>query len=105
MAARAGGYSRERRVSRSAFGRGPLHDCRAPGHATAERGKHQGVALAYTALRDGIAQRDRDRGRRGVTEAVDVDEDLRTVQPQSLCDRFDDAGVRLVRHEEVDVFE
>src|SRR5439155_8117312 len=35
----------------------------------------------------------------------DVDEDLRAVEPKSLRYRFDDACVRLVRHEEVDVVE
>src|ERR1700694_4641167 len=89
----------------SACGRGPLHDRRAPGHAAAKRGEHERVALPHPTLGYGVAQRDRYRGGRGITEAIDVNEDLRTIEPEALGDGFDDAGVRLVRNEEVDVLE
>ena len=53
----------------------------------------------------GLAERDRDRRRRGVAVAVEVDPDLVAGKVQPPRGRVDDARVRLVRDEHVDVGE
>jgi hypothetical protein len=69
----------------------------------AERGQEHGVAGLDEPGPGGLVERDRDRGGGGVPDPVDVDVDLGRVDLQTRGDGVDDAPVRLVGDEDVDV--
>src|SRR5947207_1169784 len=69
------------------------------GHARAEAGAQHEVAGAHAAIVDRIEESERDRRRRRVPEAVDVDKGALGLETESVRRGVDDASVRLVRHE------
>ena len=82
----------------------PAHQERANGEAgTDGRQQHQVTFLQASALH-GVIQSERDRRRRGVPVLVDVDDDLLFRHTNLLRGGQDDALVRLVRHEQIEVF-
>ena len=52
---------------------------------------------------DAVVERERNRGGRGVAEPLEVDDDLRRVDPEAVGGGGDDPAVGLVRHEQGDV--
>src|SRR6476619_424413 len=83
----------------------PAHDARAPHEAGAEGGQGDGVTGLEAALALGLLERERDRGRRRVGHAVDVDDDLLGRNAELGRRGLDDADVGLVGDEEVDVLD
>src|SRR4051812_4952463 len=81
----------------------PAHDARAPHEAGAERRQGYDGARLQAALALGVGQRERDRGRRRVGDPVDVDHDLLGRQPELVAGGREDADVRLMGDEEIDV--
>src|SRR3954463_2195761 len=83
----------------------PARDARAPHEASAERRQRDDRARLQPALALGVGQRERDRGRRRVRDPVDVDHDLLGRQAELVSGGGEDADVRLVGDEEVDVLD
>src|SRR3954468_2906399 len=81
----------------------PAHDARAPHEAGTERRQRDDRAGLQPAGALGLGQRERDRGRRRVRDAVDVDHELLGRQPELVGRGGEDPDVRLVGDEEVDV--
>src|SRR5215207_10109342 len=81
----------------------PGHDAGAPDEARAERGQGDGHAGLEQPVALGLVQGERDRGRRRVGRAVDVEDDLLGRDVQLGGHRVDDPAVGLVGDEEVDV--
>src|SRR5713101_2427898 len=79
----------------------PPHDQAAPREAGTKRAQHHDHAGFQPAGLDGLVERDRDRRRGGVAEAIDVDVDLVHRDAGVLCGGLDDADVRLMRNEEI----
>src|SRR5437868_6595357 len=82
---------------------GPLERHRAPAGTTAERGEQDAVARGEQPGTRGVVERERDRGGGGVAVLVDVDEGAFGGQAELLGDRAQDADVRLLPDEPVDV--
>ena len=74
-----------------------------PGEAGAERDHQHERALPIAPCSHRLVQRHGHGGRAHVAVAVHVHEDLLHRDPRVLRGRFDDADVRLVRHQQVDV--
>ena len=69
----------------------------------ADRREQHEVALLQTARRDRVVQRERNRRGGRVAEPLDVDDDLARIDAELLGRRLDDAAVRLVRDEQIEV--
>ncbi len=81
----------------------PAHDPRAPHEARAEGGQRDRVTRVQPPVALGLAQRQRDRRRRRVGDAVDVQRDALAGEAELGRRRLDDARVGLVGDEQVDV--
>src|SRR5690348_11750887 len=81
----------------------PADHARAPHEAGAEGGQGKRVAWVQATFALGLLQRERDRRRRRVGDAVDVDHDLLAWDAELGGGGLDDADVGLVGDEEVDV--
>src|SRR3954454_11510969 len=81
----------------------PAHDARAPDEAGAERRQRDDRAGLEPPVALGVGPRERDRGRRRVRDPVDVDHDLLGRQPELVAGGREDADVRLMGDEEIDV--
>src|SRR5215472_6071736 len=81
----------------------PAKEYAADREARAHRREQHQAALLQPARTHRVVERERNRRGGGVSESVDVDEDFRRVDAELLACGLDDAAVRLVRHEEVDV--
>src|SRR5690606_5944107 len=75
-------------------------ETRPPGEAGAERREEDEIALPGAALLDGLAERERDRGGRGVAVFVDVLHHLLGRDAELAGHELVDAGVGLVRDHE-----
>src|SRR3954463_10832917 len=82
----------------------PRHDPCAPDEPGAEGGEPDGRARFEQTVALGLPERERDRGRRRVGPAIDVQRDLLGRKPELGCSCLDDAGVGLVGDEEIEVF-
>src|SRR5439155_22056149 len=76
---------------------GPAKEEAAGGVAGADGDDQNEVAFAETALRNGVAQPERDRGGSGVAVFVDVDHHFGIVHAEARLGRADDAQIGLVR--------
>src|SRR4051812_41971137 len=81
----------------------PAHDARAPDEAGAERRQRDDRAGLEAAVALGVGQRERNRRRGRVRDPVDVDHDLLGRQAELVAGGGEDADVRLVGDEQVDV--
>src|SRR3954469_23342063 len=81
----------------------PAHDARAPDEAGAERRQRDDRARLQAPVALRVGQGERDRGRRRIRDAVDVDHDLLRRKAELAAGGREDADVRLVGDEEVDV--
>src|ERR1044072_2774515 len=97
------GGGRRRRASGARGRQRPGHGGRAPRGPAAERRHAELVALLQAPRTHALVETDRDRGRRRVAVAVDVHVDLLRRPREPLAYGLDDAKVRLVRDEEVDL--
>src|SRR5690349_11409840 len=70
----------------------------------AHRREQYKVALLQPSALDGVARGQRDGSRRSVAIAVDVDDDLVTVETQPFCAGCDDPAVRLMGDQQLQVF-
>src|SRR5262245_31866258 len=66
------------------------------------RQEHQ-VPFLEPAAAHGVIQRKRNRGGRGIPEVLDVDDHLVGIDSQLLGGRLNDAAIRLVRDEQIDI--
>src|SRR3989449_995969 len=71
-----------------------------PGDPRAERGEDEQIAAAEPPGPERLVEGDGNGGRRGIAVPVDIGEDLVGPQPGHLLDHFDDAAIRLVRHQQ-----
>src|SRR5262249_47061255 len=69
----------------------------------ADRREQYQIPLLEPSRAHGVVERERNRCRRRVAESIDVDDDLVLIDAELFGRRLDDAAVRLVRHEEVEV--
>ena len=81
----------------------PAHEMRTERQAPAERRHQEQRAGPYPPLLQRLAQRHRHGCRRHVAVAFDVDVDAFHRHARAFGHRFDDAQVRLMRHDEIDV--
>lgn len=82
----------------------PADNGTGPGEAAAERDEQDDVAFFEAALALGFVEGDGDGGGGGVAVFVEVDEGLLRRHAEAVGDDRDDAGVGLMRDDEVDVF-
>src|SRR5690349_4813959 len=64
--------------------------------ARTDRRQQNQIALLQTATADRIIQRERDRRRRRIAEAIDVDDRSIGLDAKFFCRRLDDASIGLV---------
>src|SRR5262245_60058897 len=81
----------------------PLQQHRAHRKPSAHRSQQHQVPSLDALVRARIGERERDRRGRGVAVLVEVDDDLLRIDAEPIGRGFDDAAVRLVRDEEIDV--
>src|SRR5439155_4268728 len=101
----AAGALERRERSDAVVGAEPLEDRSTPGEAAAETDQQNFVSSAEAPRRLGFAECDRDRGRRRVAVALDVQKDLLGWEAPALRYPGDDPDVGLMRYEDVDVVE
>src|SRR5207249_11849115 len=94
------GGSREGLAKRVLTLVGPAKEEAAGGVAGADGDDQNEVAFAEAALRNGVAQPERDRGGSGVAVFVDVDHHFGIVHAEARLGRADDAQIGLVRDEQ-----
>jgi len=70
---------------------------------SALKARAESAARPQPSVRRGVGQRERDRARRGVPEAVEVDHHALPIDAELAHCVVDDADVRLVRHVDVHV--
>src|SRR5713226_6597658 len=81
----------------------PGHDARAPHEAGPEGGQADAVAGVQRAVALGLPQSQRDRGRRGVRDVIDVEGDALARQAELVGRRLDDPRVGLMGDEQVEI--
>src|SRR6185436_14105927 len=69
----------------------------------ADRGEQHEIAALDALLADRVGEGERDRRGGGIAVHLEIDDDLRVGQSEALGGGGDDAAVRLVRHEQVDL--
>src|SRR5205809_369681 len=74
-----------------------------PGEPRAERGEDEQIAAAEPPGPERLVEGNGNGGRRGIAVPVDIGEDLVGPQSGHLLDHFDDAAIRLVRHQQFHV--
>src|SRR5581483_5676134 len=81
----------------------PFEEARAPGEAGAHAGHQYELALLQSPVGGRVRQCERNRSRRCVAKAVDVDHDAILRDAEPLDGMVDDTDIRLVRDVDVDV--
>src|SRR5712691_5604499 len=81
----------------------PPDDAGAPGETAAQCLQQHEMAGPDAAVGNRLVKRQRDRGCRRVGMALDRDDGPVRRQPEPAPDRLDDARVRLMRHQPVDI--
>ena len=82
---------------------GPLQKRGATGESGSDRREQEGVTLFQLPFTDGCHHREWNGARRGISVAIDVDDDLIKWHLQALSGRHDDSAIRLVRDEAIDI--
>ena len=81
----------------------PPGDARAPGQPATQRFHQHEMAGPDAAVRHRLVESERDRGGRCIGVALDRDHGLVPRQAELAADRIDDPGIRLVRHQPIDI--
>jgi trehalose synthase len=81
----------------------PAQQHRPDREAGTDRHQQHQIALLQPSLVDGVLERERDRGGRGVAEPLEIDDDGALVEAEAVGGGLDDAAVGLVRHEQAHV--
>src|SRR5947209_8566445 len=81
----------------------PSYQGGSPCEATPHRFDHDEIALFDPAIGMGLCKRQRDRGSRGIAMAVDGDDDFLRCDTKLFGRRIDDAPVRLMRYEPIEI--
>src|SRR3954465_3759012 len=81
----------------------PLQHRTGPREATAKRHHQNHITTVYAAGSVSFIERDRDRGGAGVAVHVEIDKRALARHTETLGNRGDDSGVRLMGDDELDV--